>query len=216
MAFSCFLQPLLAPLCALQVGDGFEDFSPTPEEARQLISAGYAVPDTLLVQVRGVQWLVEIMNPPPAHAARAGLGQCLSLRTVCEIPDLSRRGGTADARQAGVLWLCLPAGSPYGKPLPFFNAFTVQFTNDDTDETPVAAAMLSSPGSSPALAARCVATAVLPGSHVTPCGASPSWRLAPGAPFGPAEAVAMAAQAALQGDTYRLASRVLAHLDAHS
>ncbi|KAL4429857.1 hypothetical protein ABPG77_010974 [Micractinium sp. CCAP 211/92] len=123
-----------------EVGDGFEDFSPTPEEARQLISAGYAVPDTLLVQ----------------------------------------------------------------------------FTNDDTDETPVAAAMLSFPGSSPALAARRVATAVLPGSHVTPCGASPSWRLAPGAPFGPAEAVAMAAQAALQGDTYRLASRVLAHLDAHS
>ncbi|KAL4437405.1 hypothetical protein ABPG75_004544 [Micractinium tetrahymenae] len=123
-----------------EVGDGFEDFSPTPEEARQLISAGYAVPDTLLVQ----------------------------------------------------------------------------FRNDDTDETPVAAAMLSSPGSSPALTARRVATAVLPGSHVTPCGAAPGWRLAPGSSFGPAEAVAMAAQAALQADTYRLASRVLAHLDAHS
>lgn len=76
--------------------------------------------------------------------------------------------------------------------------------------------MLSSPGNSPALSARRVSTAVLPGSHVTPCGASPGWRLGPAAPFGPAEAVAMAAQAALQSDTYRLASRVLAHLDAHS
>lgn len=34
----------------LQVGDGLTDFRPTPEESRAIIAAGYSCPDTLLVQ----------------------------------------------------------------------------------------------------------------------------------------------------------------------
>ena len=131
-----------------------------------------------------------------------------------------------------------------------------QFTNDNTDETPEAEAILrtdwrgsngrrpngstggggskdstgrngtssskglpsrsSGWGASAGGARRGVTRVVLPGTHLTPCGASAPWRLEPGAPFGPAEALAAAGLAALQGDTLRLADRLVHWLDAHS
>lgn len=219
------------PRCALrQVGDGWEDFSPTPEEARQLISASYAVPDTLLVQVRSTLEGGRL-TAVPCSPTQACLEACCTSnacqrvrRTQACVCRLAGPWGCAPGRMLCVYHAAHPPqscstlhpGPLLHRPLSPPSPCKAQFTNDDTDETPVAAAMLSSPGGDPALLARRVATAVLPGSHVTPCGVPPGWRLAPGAPFGPAEAVAMAAQAALQGDTYRLAGRVLSHLDAHS
>lgn len=105
----------------------------------------------------------------------------------------------------------------------------VQFTNDNTDETPEVEAILradwsaGSPassrgggGASAAGAPRAIERQLLPGSHVTPCGGDAGWRLAPGQPFTPVDAVALAAKAVLQADNRRLADRVLAWLDAHS
>lgn len=39
-----------AVLLPRQVGDGFTDFRPTPQESRAIVSAGYWCPDTLMVQ----------------------------------------------------------------------------------------------------------------------------------------------------------------------
>lgn len=65
-------------------------------------------------------------------------------------------------------------------------------------------------------ARRAITRVTLPGTHLTPCGAAAPWRLEPGAPFGPAEALAAAGLAALQGDTLRLADRIVHFLDARS
>ncbi|EFN59858.1 hypothetical protein CHLNCDRAFT_29389 [Chlorella variabilis] len=118
---------------AVPVGDGFQDFRPSPIEARQLIASRYSVPSTLLIQ----------------------------------------------------------------------------FSDDSTDESPEAEAFLAS-------GRRAVRRLVLPGTHVTPCGDQLGPRIPPGGRFGPADALAMAAAAALQADTHRLADRVLEHLDSQS
>ena len=85
----------------------------------------------------------------------------------------------------------------------------IQFSDDSTDESPEAEAFLAS-------GRRAVRRLVLPGTHVTPCGDQLGPRIPPGGRFGPADALAMAAAAALQADMHRLADRVLEHLDSQS
>ena len=89
----------------------------------------------------------------------------------------------------------------------------VQFANDSTDETPRVDALLRAAAAQRGRSGAAVTRLRLPGTHVTPCGADADWRLAPGAPFTPADALAIASKAALQADTRRLAARVLHWLD---
>lgn len=88
----------------------------------------------------------------------------------------------------------------------------VQFTDDNTDETPELEGLLR--GALPPGGGRTVDRLLLQGTHVTPCGASPAWRVQPGAPFGPGDVLAAAAATALQADTRRLADRLVGWLDA--
>lgn len=58
----------------VQVGDGLEEFSPTPAEGRALITSGYRVPFTLLVrfendaidETRAVADVLQAANPAGA------------------------------------------------------------------------------------------------------------------------------------------------------
>lgn len=87
----------------------------------------------------------------------------------------------------------------------------VQFSDDNTDETPELEGILR--GALGADSGREVTRLLLPGTHVTPCGAG--WRVGPGAPFGPGDVLAAAAATVLQADTRRLADRLVAWLDVH-
>jgi hypothetical protein len=95
----------------------------------------------------------------------------------------------------------------------------VRFSDDNTDETPELARMLSD--------RQRVQAVVLPGNHLTPCGADdalllqrrpPPVAAAAVRPFTPADALAMAARewgrAARERDADRLADRVVAYLRA--
>ena len=119
----------------------------------------------------------------------------------------------------------------------------VQFSNDSTDETPELEALLRSDQSSPGGAAssswsssnsgvgpggvagtgraadgapRDVTRLLLQGSHITPCGGDAGWRVPPGRPFTPVDALAAVANQALRSENQRLGNRLVAWLDAHS
>jgi hypothetical protein len=143
--------------CA-QVGDGFVDFSPSPAEARRLVTSRYSVPNTLLVQFANDS----IDESPDAEAMLRGSGSYASAST-------STSTGTGNSTGNGSM-----------QP------------------------------------SRAVRRLVLPGTHVTPCGADFVQQLPPGARFGPAEALAAAAASVLQADINRLADRVIEFLDAQS
>ena len=63
----------------MQVGDGLEEFSPTPAEGRALIASGYRVPFTLLVRFENdaidetpaVADVLQVANPAGALRGRA-------------------------------------------------------------------------------------------------------------------------------------------------
>lgn len=237
------------------MGDGFTDFYPPPAETRSIIGAGYSCPATLLVQVRA----------GCAAMACGNVHTCVPTESVDSLMCGPPAAYTVlachafSAHRCTPAWLlqlaCLRTKAPCHCPLP------LQFTDDNTDETPEAEAILrtdwrrtggtsgtlgsnngsttssstnGSPGSvgssskgppprrsggwgaSAGGVRRGVTRVMLPGTHLTPCGTSAPWRLEPGAPFGPAEALAAAGLAALQGDTLRLADRLVHWLDAHS
>ncbi|KAL4855101.1 hypothetical protein ACK3TF_004323 [Chlorella vulgaris] len=148
--------PALAQLGSVfdEVGDGFVDFSPSPAEARRLVTSSYSVPSTLLVQFVDDS----IDESPDAEAMLRGSG------TYASYAPASTSTGTGTGN-----------GNGNGRMQP----------------------------------SRAVRRLVLPGTHVTPCGADFVQQLPPGARFGPAEALAAAAASVLQADINRLADRAL-------
>ncbi|PRW60336.1 glycerol transporter [Chlorella sorokiniana] len=165
-----------------EVGDGFTDFYPPPAETRSIIGAGYQCPATLLVQFTDDN----TDETPEAEAI---------LRTDW------RRGGSASGSTAGNGASSGGSGSGGGG-----GSGASSPNGSGSKGLP---SRSSGRGASAGGARRGVTRVVLPGTHLTPCGTSAPWRLEPGEPFGPAEALAAAGLAALQGDTLRLADRLV-------
>ena len=255
----------------MQVGDGFTDFYPPPDETRRIIGAGYQCPATLLVQVGHPapiwlplcwrmlhllwRWSCSAVCYCGHEHRQLSKGAILPRLIACAAQFTDDNTDETPGAEA-ILPLIPPplTASESSLLLPC----APQFTDDNTDETPEAEAILrtdwrsssggsssggsasggngttasggndssssrkalpsrsSGWGASASGARRGVTRVVLPGTHLTPCGTSTPWRLEPGAPFGPAEALAAAGLAALQGDTLRLADRLVHWLDSHS
>ena len=131
-----------------QVGDGATDFSPSPQESRALIAAGYACPATLLLRFAD-----DGIDETPEAAAI--LAQRLKQSRVGSNDGNQEFIATGRAPASESAWDCVQERLDVPAALAALAAL----------EPPRKAVFAAETGGVPYLGER-----TLPGSHVTPCG----------------------------------------------
>jgi hypothetical protein len=153
----CLLLPLL--LLLLQVGDGLTDFRPTPEESRALIAAGYSCPATLLVRFENDNFdetpeMQQILNARFENLSSSNSGSGTSTPTVMEADAAA---AAAAATAAADAWSSIDEDIDIDRVLQQLQQLQQPqqgWQQQQQQQQP--------PG---------LQSMLLPGSHVTPCGA---------------------------------------------
>lgn len=172
----------------MQVGDGLTDFTPSPEESRAIIQAGYACPATLLVQFQNDNFdetpeMQRLLSDRLAGSSAAGA------RSVSS--SMPASGYTS-------AWNSIDEDVSMDNLLTQLQELQASLQEQEQMRQP------KQPGASE------LQQLLLTGSHVTPCGAQLQGSFGP-SPFD--ALLSNTSSSGSQADLQNLASKVLAFLD---
>jgi hypothetical protein len=154
--------------CHSQVGDGLTDFTPSPEESRAIISAGYACPATLLVQFENDNFdetpeMQKLLSNRQAGITTSS-STAAAATAIAAGSDGSTRGvsvGSSSVPQSGYTsaWNSIDEDVSMDNLLQQLQDLQSAMQSQEQQRQ-------QQPGGVPELQQM-----LLPGSHVTPCGA---------------------------------------------
>jgi hypothetical protein len=212
-----FVQPPADLLCCVgclpackQVGDGLTDFTPSPQESRAIIKAGYACPATLLVQFENdnfdetpeMQLLLSERQAGGSSSSSGGSAAAAADSSMAAGTGAGAAGGgQASAPQSGYTsaWNSIDEDVSMDNLLQQLQELQSSLAQQEQQRQPQV------PGGAPQLQ-----QLVLQGSHVTPCGAQLQGSLGP-SPFD--VLLSSSSNSGSPAELQNLARQVLSFLD---